>query len=120
MNVEVNSTNPVVKAIVSGTAPQPARLAAARGMLPLPQSDLLEILVALSSENDAELAETASRTLLSQDKVELENAVKSDEIAPQVLAYFAGQDNPPRPIHEAILMNPKTPTDSIIKRRSAT
>jgi hypothetical protein len=114
MNVEVNSTNPVVKAIVSGTAPQPARLAAARGMLPLPQSDLLEILVALSTENDAELAETASRTLLSQDKAELENAFKSDEIAPQVLAYFAGQDEQPRQIHEAILTNPKTPTDSII------
>jgi hypothetical protein len=114
MNVEVNSTNPVVKAIVSGTAPQPARLAAARGMLPLPQSDLLEILVALASENDAELAETATKTLAAQDKNDLENAVKSEEIAPQVLAYFAGQDDQPRPIHEAVLTNPKTPTDSII------
>ena len=114
MNVEVNSTNPVVKAIVSGVAPQPARLAAARGMLPLPQSDLLEILVALASENDAELAETATKTLAAQDKNDLENAVKSDEIAPQVLAYFAGQNEQPKQIHEAIITNPKTPTDSII------
>ena len=40
MYFEVNSTNPVVKAVIAGTAPQPAKLAAARGMLPLPQNDL--------------------------------------------------------------------------------
>jgi hypothetical protein len=46
MNAEIISTNPAVKAIITGTAPQPARLAAARGILPLPQTDLLEVLVA--------------------------------------------------------------------------
>ncbi len=114
MNFEVNSTNPVVKAIVSGTAPHPARLAAARGMLPLPQADLLEVLVALATETDVELAENARQTLASQDKGELEAAFKSDETAPQVLAFFAGQDNQPKPIYEAILTNPKTPTAAII------
>ena len=39
-----------MKAIITGTAPQPARLAAARGLLPLPQNDLLEILVALTTD----------------------------------------------------------------------
>ncbi len=114
MNLEVHSTNPVVKAIVSGTAPRPAQLAAARGALPLPQNDLLEILVSLAGNTDAELAESAQQTLLSQDKNELENAVKSIDIAPQVLAYFAGRDDEPTPIHEAIIANPKTPTVSII------
>jgi hypothetical protein len=49
----LSSTNPVVQAIISGTAPHPARLAAARGMLPLQQHELLEILVALAGGNDA-------------------------------------------------------------------
>ena len=114
MNPEVNSTNPVVKAIITGTAPQPARLAAARGMLPLPQTDLLEVLVALAAETDAELAENARQTLASQETSEVESAVKSNETAPQVLAYFAEQDNQPKQIHEAIISNPRTPTASII------
>lgn len=114
MNFDINSTNPVVKAIIMGTAPQPARLAAARGMLPLPQTDLLEVLVALADETDVELAENARKTLGSQDKGELEAAFKTDEIAPRILAYFAEQDHQPKQIHEAILANPKTPAASII------
>ncbi len=114
MNFEVNSTNPIVKAIISGTASQPARLAASRGLLPLPQTDLLEVLVALAAQTDSELAENARQTLASQDTDEIESAVKSAETAPQVLDYFAEQSNQPKQIHEAILMNPKTPTASII------
>jgi len=114
MNTEITSANPVVKAIITGTAPRPAQLAAARGILPLPQADLLEILVALAKQTDAELAESAAVTLASQDQTELENAVKSNETAPQVLAYFAEQDGAARQIHEAILSNPKTPAASII------
>jgi len=114
MNTEINSANPVVKAIINGTAPRPAQLAAARGVLPLPQTDLLEILVALAKQTDPEIAESAAVTLASQDKSGLEDAVKSNEIAPQVLAYFAEQDSVPKQIHEAILNNPNTPTASII------
>ncbi|MCY7347124.1 MAG: hypothetical protein LH614_12990 [Pyrinomonadaceae bacterium] len=114
MNHEVYSTNPVVKAIVSGTAPRPAQIAAARGFLPLPQTDLLEILVALAGGADAELAESAASTLASQDKNELESIVKSTEIAPPVLAYFAGRDDQPQQIHAAILANPKMPDAAII------
>jgi len=114
MSLEIHSTNPVVKAIISGTAPRPAQLAAARGILPLPQTDLLEILVALAGAADAELAENAQQTLLTQDKNDLERIAKSTEIAPPVLAYFAEQDDQPNSVHEAILANPKTPIASII------
>lgn len=121
MSFEVNSTNPVVKTIITGIAPRPAQLAAARGMLPLPQTDLLEILVALAAGDDAELAETAGKTLAGQDKTELETIVKSSEVAPPVLAYFAGRDEQPRQIHAAILANPKTPSAAITEfaRRTA-
>ncbi len=115
MSVEITSVNPVVKAIISGTAPRPAQLAAARGMLPLPQTDLLEILAALADSADLELAGHAGQTLAAQDKAELGITLKSDEIAPSVLAYFAGQKDQPRQLHEAILSNPKTPTAAIVK-----
>jgi hypothetical protein len=115
MNFEVNSTNPVVKAVITGTAPQPAKLAAARGMLPLPQNDLLEILVALATGTDAELAENARQTLSSQDSSVLQSAVQSNEVAPRVLDFFADYDNLADETYEAILQNPKTPEQSIVK-----
>lgn len=113
MSPEVYSTNPVVKAIIAGTAPRPAQLAAARGVLPLPQNDLLEILVALAASSDAELAENAKKTLIAQNSNELEYAVKSADIAPPILVYFVAQDNQPKSVYEAILTNTKTPHASI-------
>ena len=50
MSFEIESTNPVVKAVVEGTAPRPAQIAAARGILPLPTNDLLEILISCRIE----------------------------------------------------------------------
>jgi hypothetical protein len=115
MNFEVNSTNPVVQAVIAGTAPPPAKFAAARGMLPLAQNDLLEILVALAEGSDAELAETARQTLSAQDDSALREAVESSEAAPRVLDFFANFDNLPVEIHEAILQNPKTPEQTILQ-----
>ena len=115
MDVELNSNNPTVKAIINGTAPRPAQLAAARGILPLSQTDLLEVLVSLARKEDAELAETAQTTLAAQDKAEIGNVVKSSEIAPQVLAFFAENENLPKEIYESILTNPRTPSAAIVR-----
>ena len=115
MIFEVNSTNPVVKAVIAGTAPPPAKLAAARGMLPLSQNDLLEILVALASGDDADLAGIARETLATQDDAMLKQVVASDEVAPRVLDFFADYENLPVEIQEALLQNPKTPEQSIVK-----
>ena len=113
MSFEITSTNPIVKAVISGTAPRPAQLAAARGILPLPQGDLLEILVALSSGSDAELAQTAQATLDSQDQGALQNLFAAQETAPQVLDFFSRRDNLPKETYEAILTNPNTPSSAV-------
>lgn len=115
MNFEINSQNPAVKAVIEGTAPQPAKLAAARGILPLPQNDLLEVLVALATGADAELAGNARQTLASQDVSGLKNIFQSNEVAPRVLDFYAGSENLPNAAYEAILQNPKTPEQSIVK-----
>ena len=75
MAFEVVSSNPVVRAVVEGTAPRAAQLAASRGLLPLAQSDLLEILVAFYSGADAELKENAVEALRSQQPADIESAV---------------------------------------------
>jgi hypothetical protein len=115
INPEITSANPVVRAIIQGTAPRPAQLAAARGILPLPQPDLLEALVNLAGGSDAELASLAETTLSNQDAGGLQHIVESIETAPSILAYFADQENLPAQIHEAIIANHKTPDTAIIK-----
>ena len=115
VKTEITSANPVARAIIQGTAPRPAQIAAARGILPLPQADLLEVLVNLAGSDDAELASTAETTLTNQETAALPHIVESTEVAPSILAYFADRENFPAEIHQAIISNPKTPDTAIIK-----
>lgn len=115
MSSVIESANPVVKAVIEGTAPRPARLAAARGMLPLPHNDLLEVLVAFAGSDDGELAEFARGTLISQDNLLLNEAVRSSGIAASVLNYYAGQQSAPKEVHYSIITNPRTPLTTIVK-----
>lgn len=113
MNFEIESSNPVVRAVIAGTAPRPARLAAARGVLPLPPKDLIEILVALTSSEDAELATPARETLQSQDATLLESIISAADAPISALEYFAGIPDAAVRVHEAIIRNSKTPRDVI-------
>lgn len=113
MSVSVNSTNPVVRAVLEGSAPRPAQLAASRGLLPLPQADLLEILVALAESQDGELKQNALESLRSQPMDAVVSTIKSTDAPPSVLAYYVSQQSVPAAVQEAILLNPRTPADAI-------
>lgn len=113
MTTEITSTNPVVKSIISGAAPPAARLAAARGLLPLPQADLLEALIHLSTDNDPEVARAAQGTLDAQQPGDLLSVAKAGDAAPSVLGYFASLSSATREIHEAVAANNNTPDEAI-------
>ena len=113
MSANVTSTNPVVQAIVAGTAPKGARMAAARGLLPLDQADMLEALVALRSSGDAAIASAAQETLTSQEPASLLDLASTAEVAPSVLGYLAGCADIGREIHEAVTLNSRTPDEAI-------
>jgi len=115
MSSEIVSSNPAVRAVIEGTAPRPARLAAARGTLPLPPNDLLEVLVSFATSDDSELAEHAKKSLLSQDASTLETILRSKEVAPAVLAHYATKDEFPLSIHEAIVTNLRTPHAALVE-----
>jgi regulator of extracellular matrix RemA (YlzA/DUF370 family) len=117
---EITSTNPVVKAIISGSAPQPARLAAARGMLPLQQSDLLEVLVALTTSDDAEIASAAGETLNAENPEDLLIAASAEDTAPNVLGYLATQPGAKQDLYEATILNAHTPDQALAKLAAAT
>lgn len=120
MSANVTSTNPVVQAIVSGTAPQAARLMAARGLLPLASADLLEALVALRQSDTAEIAQAAEATLDGQPKEELLGIATLSESAPAVLGYLAARRDAGREIHEAVALNVNTPDAAIALLAGAT
>jgi regulator of extracellular matrix RemA (YlzA/DUF370 family) len=117
---EISSTNPVVHAIISGSAPQPARLAAARGMLPLQQSDLLEVLVALTASDDPQIAAAANETLQAESPEDLLVAASAPDTAPSVLAYLATQGDGKQEVYEATILNTNTPAPALAKLAATT
>lgn len=106
--------NPVVEAIVSGKAPRQARLAAASGMLPLAQAELLEVLVALRESQEADIAAAAAESLSDQSISDLLNAAKDSDSSPTVLNYL-GASAAAREIHEAVILNKNTPDSAIVQ-----
>lgn len=120
MPAETTSTNPVVKSIISGNAPPAARSAAARGMLPLPQADLLEVLVHLTADNDPAIAGAAQETMAEQQAGDLLQAAAAENTAPAVLGYLASLSSATREIHDAIAANANTPDEAIALLARAT
>jgi hypothetical protein len=116
----VTSTNPVVQSIISGKAPPAARSAAARGLLPLPQADLLEALVHLTADNDPAIAQAAQETLASQPPSDLLQVASTETTAPAVLGYLASLGSAGNEIHEAIAGNANTPDEAIALLARAT
>jgi hypothetical protein len=121
VSTEVKSDNPVVQSIISGNAPATARMAAARGMLPLPQADLLELLVHLRRDTDNAVASAAQTTLDSQTTDDLLRVANSDDAAPTVLSYLASLTTIDRAVHQAVAAHPNTPDAAIaVLSRTAT
>jgi hypothetical protein len=114
MTTEIKTTNPVAVAILSGKAPPQAKMAAARGMLPIPQADLLEVLVALKDGSEAELAEIATATLAEQEVGGFLELSSSHDTARSVLGYLGSRMDLPRAVLEAVTVNPNTPDQAII------
>ena len=115
MSSEIVSSNPVVASLIEGKAPRPAQVAAARGVLPLPEADLLEVLVTFARSDDGELAEYAAATLRAQDERMLSGALRSSSVPVSALVYFAESPDANPKAQEAILQNPRTPSESIVR-----
>ena len=120
MSSSSKSKNPAVSSILDGTAPPQARMAAASGMLPLPQSDLLEVLVNLRQEDNPQIVEAATETLAEQSTEDLLAAATNDETSPTVLDYLATLSGEHKQIHEAVILNRNTSDRAIANLAAAT
>lgn len=115
MSDEIVSSNPVVRAVIGGTAPPNAVLAASRGILPLPQIDLLEMLVYLAKNGEAEIAANARASIENQDKDSTLTILDSTETAPSILGYFAESETAPFEFQQSVISNLKTPDAAVAK-----
>lgn len=89
-------------------------------MLPLQQGDLLEVLVALTSSDDAQIASAATETLKAETSEDLLIAAAAPDTAPTVLAYLATQADGKREVYEATILNTRTPDDALAKLAATT
>jgi hypothetical protein len=113
MSANNTSTNPVVQAVVSGSAPQQARMAAARGLLPVPQDVMLELLVALRADSDADIARAAEETLAAQEPSALLGVASEPATSPAVLTYLASRPGLARELQESLALNASTPDEAV-------
>ena len=120
MSAGTTSTNPIVQAIVAGTAPQPVRSMAARGLLPLAQEELLEALVALRADAEPEIAEAAAATLGEQPQEALLEVARAGETPPAVLAYLVAHPQASRDLLEAVVLNARVPDEAVAALAAAT
>lgn len=88
-------------------------------MLPLEQSDLLEVLVALTNSDDAQIAAAANETLKAETPEDLLVAASAADTAPNVLAYLATLSDG-KEIHEATILNARTPDQALVKLAATT
>ena len=89
-------------------------------MLPLPQSDLLEVLVALTTSDDAQIAAAAVETLKAESPEDLLIAASGEETAPSVLAYLATVGDGKQEVYEAAILNTRTPDQALAKLATTT
>lgn len=89
-------------------------------MLPLPQNDLLEVLVALTASDDAQIATAATETLQAESPEELLIAATGQDTAPNVLAYLATQIDGKQEVYEATILNTRTPDQALAKLAATT
>lgn len=88
-------------------------MAAARGLLPLAQADLLEVLVHLRNASDEAVAQAAQATLDEQSAADILAVAKSSDAPASVLGYLAGRETAGQELHEAIATHANTPEDAI-------
>ena len=112
--IELTALSPMIQKHVSASAPNGARIMAARGLAPMPPRDLVTAQFVLTFDDDARLAKLATDNLGKMD-ARIANAVLGDEKMPAaVLGYLARTFATHDAYAERLLLNPTTPTDAIV------
>jgi len=111
-NIQYNIPENLLR-YVGENVPQEQKMTAARGMLPLPPSDLVQVLFALSRERDPAIKDTARKSLLKMPENILKNVAENRDTHPLVLDLLARSVSPDSSLQEAISLNPTTHDETV-------
>jgi len=111
-NIQYNIPENLLR-YVGENVPQEQKMTAARGMLPLPPSDLVQVLFALSRERDPAIKDTARKSLLKMPENILKNVAENRNTHPLVLDLLARSVSPDSSLQEAISLNPTTHDETV-------
>jgi hypothetical protein len=108
--------------VLAPDAPQPLKMSAARGALPLPQNLMLSILVSLAGDTDPEVAGAATESLegFGSDPERLSELLESLTTGPEILAHFgrtAAAETQPQ-LLRTVIIHPKTPVETLVELAS--
>lgn len=106
--------SPIADRILDGTAPEAARAAAARGVLPVPREVLITVLVHLGGEPGSALAPAARETLGTFTPDELARIFSSRQCDPTVLDHFARVPGLSGEPLVALMSNPAVSEDALV------
>ena len=102
----------LLKSLLNGTAPKNQRILAARGLVPLPPSEMLQLLVILLKDVDQDVAAHAAQTLDIWIDDEILMQLRARDCSTCVLEHFASESTS-QSILEAVILNPATPGKAI-------
>jgi hypothetical protein len=98
----------LLQSLQSGKIPKKIRIMVAQGKAPIPQHEMLELLIALLNDLDSEISDQAKQTIASWDEGDILAQLQSRNCEPCVLEHFGVPTNPDR-ILRAIIANPRSP-----------
>jgi len=99
--------NPLVEAILSGKAPLPVRMAAARGALPVTRGERLLLCVKLLGDSEAEVRQSADQRLAAGGSADVTAMLQAGEDpAAEVLDHFARRPDLPVDLLEILVLHP--------------
>jgi len=88
----VSESNPMevlVARILDGSAPPTAKSAAARGILPIPRTGLVQVLVFLLNDSSEEIRQAAEGSLTEMPVAAIQDVLADEEVVPEVLTHFS-------------------------------
>lgn len=90
-----------------------AKLAAAKGMLPLAPEEMLEALRLLSVDDDVEIQEAVGATVLTFDSGRLKPIVEDAGTSASILGFIATWTSIPRDVYQPLIFHQNTPDQAL-------
>jgi hypothetical protein len=102
----------ILQSLLTGAAQKNIRLLVARGTAPLPPKAMLAALVQLLSDEDKEIASSASKTISGWEEDAVIAELKSKDCTPSVLEHFSASSHSDA-VLQTIIRNPNAPEEAI-------